>query len=91
VVDAEQRVWVKQTYSDGVDSLFFLHGGSNQPAGGGPTITGVWPGKSDSMIVLEGVPWTVATGDVGDERVIAAGKVSTFELLMLLESALPKK
>ena len=88
VVDAEQRVWVKQTYSDGIDSVFFLHGGSNQPATG-PAIAGTWPGKSDSVVVLEGVPWTVATGDVGGERVIAAGKVSTFELLMLLQSALP--
>ena len=89
VVDAEQRVWVKQTYSDGIDSMFFLHGGSNQPATGGPILSGVWPGKSDSMTVLEGVPWTVATGNVANERVITAGKVSTFELLMLLQSALP--
>lgn len=83
----DQTPWAKLTYSDGVDSLFFLHGGpllaGNGVSSGTPAI------QADLVVVAEAEPWTVAQGNLHGQRVIAMGKVGESSLLDLLRSAFP--
>lgn len=78
--------WVKATFTDGVENLFFLHGGpivgDNGIKSGLPEI------EADLVEVTVAAPWTVARGNLRTQRVIALGKVSEADLLHLLRSAL---
>ncbi len=87
VLDPQDRsTWVKATYSDGVESLFFLHGGpivaDNGIKSGAPLIGG------DLVEVTAAVPWTIARGNLRAQRVMALGKVGEVELLGMLRSAM---
>ncbi len=78
--------WVKETYGDGVESLFFLHGG---PIVNGNGIkSGVPEIQADLVEVTAAPPWTVARGNLSFERVIALGKISEHDLLDMLQSAM---
>ncbi len=78
--------WVKATFTDGVENLFFLHGG---PIVGDNGIkSGVPEIQADLVEVTVAAPWTIARGNLRTQRVIALGKVSEDELLLLLRSAL---
>ncbi len=78
--------WVKATFTDGVENLFFLHGGpivaDNGIRSGVPEI------EADLVEVTVASPWTIARGNLRTQRVIAMGKVSEDDLLHLLRSAL---
>ena len=77
--------WVKATYGDGVESLFFLDGG---PIVGGNGIrSGVPEIQADLVEVTVAAPWTVARGNLRSERVISLGKVSEQDLVEMLRSA----
>jgi hypothetical protein len=77
--------WVKSTYSDGVDTAFFLHGGPIQDGNGiqsgAPVI------QADLVEVALAAPWTVTTGNLRGERVMALGKLPEHDLLRMLSSA----
>lgn len=79
-------LWIKNTYSDGVDTLFFLHGGPI--VGGNGIVSGAPPIQADLVEVALAAPWTVATGNLHGERVMALGKVTEQELLQMLSSAM---
>lgn len=83
-----QRPWAKLVYGDGVEQVFFLHGGTTQQAHGGSGFRAVdW--NAGNRVALANVgPWAVAQGDVRGQRVIAMGKVDSAELLAMIESAL---
>lgn len=83
----DQTPWAKLTFSDGVDSLFFLHGG---PVVAGNGVNSATPAiQADLVVVGEAQPWTVAQGNLHGQRVIAMGKVGESPLLDLLRSAFP--
>jgi hypothetical protein len=84
VKDDLGRVWLKTTYGDGVERLFFVHGGPLVP---GP-MAARWP-EPDRVRVLDAAPWTSAQGNLSGERVIALGKVSAEALLIVLDSSRP--
>ncbi|HUR28830.1 MAG TPA: sigma-E factor regulatory protein RseB domain-containing protein, partial [Planctomycetota bacterium] len=82
----EGSLWVKETFGDGVESLFFLHGG---PIIAGNGIkSGVPEIQADLVEVASAAPWTVAQGNLRSERVIALGKVAETDLLSMLRSAM---
>ena len=78
-------LWVKNTYSDGVEALFFLHGGPIENGNG--IRSGVPEIEADLVEVALAAPWTVATGNLRGERVMALGKVPEPDLLRMLSSA----
>jgi hypothetical protein len=94
VVDGEGERWLKLTYVDGIDTLFFLQK-LEQPAG--PGAVGRRPGTSfdapppeTSQVTVHQVEHiTVAQGQVEGFSLIALGPVSETELLDLIESSLP--
>jgi hypothetical protein len=78
--------WVKETFGDGVESLFFLHGG---PIVAGSGIRSGSPEiQADLVEVASAAPWTVAQGNLRSERVIALGKIGEADLLSMLRSAM---
>ncbi len=92
VVDdaSDSSRWVKLAYGDGVEQLFFLHGGPLQRGGmAGNTNARFQDFDQDVVRVLRVGPWSVAQGEVGGQRVITVGKRAEHELLLMLESALP--
>ncbi|MBK8180957.1 MAG: hypothetical protein IPK67_19105 [Planctomycetes bacterium] len=82
----DQSTWVKATYSDGLECIFFLHGGpivsDNGIRSGAPEI------KADLVEVAVAAPWVVARGNLRGERVLVLGKVPEQELLGMLRSAM---
>lgn len=82
----DQSTWVKATYSDGLECIFFLHGGpivsDNGIRSGVPEI------KADLVEVAVAAPWVVARGNLRGERVLVLGKVPEQELLGMLRSAM---
>jgi len=82
----DSGLWTKSTYSDGVEALFFLHGGPIQNGNG--IRSGVPEIQADLVEVALAAPWTVATGNLHGQRVMALGKVSEPDLLRLLSSAM---
>lgn len=72
----EQR-WAKHTLTDGVEVLFFLHGG-NDPAA-----------REDVVRVAPPVgPWNTAEGSLRGEQFTCLGRVSVDELLDVIASTL---
>jgi hypothetical protein len=81
VLDPTGRRWAKLTFTDGVESLFFLNaGGSSMPDG--PT--------DDVVQVYEVGPISIAQGEVREQDLMGVGKVPTHALLSMLTSALPE-
>jgi len=80
VYDAEERGWwAKYTYSDGLELVFFLHGGER----GGETA-----GVDADVIQASSVgPWRVLRGSLRGQRVLAMGKAPEPELLRMIDSA----
>ncbi len=87
-----QRNWVRYTYSDGLQELFFLYTGEEElvdpslgtvPGGQVPP-----PGpRTDEVTVIEVGPWNVVQGTVFDGEVVVMGIASVTELLDMIESA----
>jgi hypothetical protein len=71
--------WNRIMYTDGLEYLFFLHGGD---------LIGSRLGGQDVVSVFDFGPWLVADGELGGQRLIAVGKVSERDLLDMLQSAL---
>jgi hypothetical protein len=92
VSEGPQKHWACFEYNDGVEKLFFLHGGSAPKALIGP---GGWTPaqfQTDSpyrMYVTTAGAWTIAQGVWDNQYVIAVGKLQQSELLPFVESALP--
>lgn len=94
VVGPFGRNWLKLTYHDGVETLFFLHGGSlddevahaanysNQPFGAATS--------GDQVLVYPSGPITVAQGTLRSNQLIAIGKLDAEELIDMIGSSLPK-
>jgi hypothetical protein len=85
--------WARFIYSDGVEELFFLHGGNEEEVSyggglgttGGATSTG---GKTKDVVkYIEMGSWTVIFGEVKGERFISMGKLPRGKLFDLVESA----
>lgn len=71
-------MWAKHTLTDGVEVVFFLHGGPD-PA----------PTRDDWVRVAPPVgPWSSAEGSLHGERFVSMGRVPVEELLDLLEDVL---
>lgn len=91
--EADGSTWANFVYGDGIDSLFFLHGGPGSAVlhvGGGTLQQEQSMHASPySMFVYQTGAWTVVQGSWQGERVLAVGKASVDELLALVESALP--
>lgn len=91
VVDPTGATWACLEYSDGADSLFFLHGGvvpktghefSAQPAQ-------FQTSAAPKMYCWQAGAWVATQGVWQGHAVAAIGKVPQHELLALVESALP--
>jgi hypothetical protein len=79
-------LWVKMTYGDGLENLFFLHGG---PIVGDNGIhSGVPEIQADLVEVAAAAPWIVARGNLRGERVLLLGKVTEDQLIAMLRSAM---
>jgi hypothetical protein len=91
--EADGSTWANFVYGDGIDSLFFLHGGPGSAVlqVGGGTLQQEQSMHSSpySMLVYETGAWTVVQGSWQGQRVLAVGKATSDELLALIESALP--
>jgi len=89
VVDPiEGGEWARFTYGDGVEELFFLHGGrSPEPgAAGRPGATTAGRDQQTVSYLYVG-PWTVLFGELDRGAFLAMGKVSREALQDLVESA----
>lgn len=90
--DGTSQHWLRLTYTDGVESLFFLTQIDNPffVAGAGP-ITPITPGsvQVSSVAVFQMGSATAAQGTFGGRQFIVVGKVPEAELLDMIESALP--
>ena len=94
LTDSQDRCWLKLTYLDGVEPLFFMvdlpASGTQGHAGpGGSLPDPVGPSTADRVIVAEIGRATAVQGRLRGRDVMAVGKVSEDELLDLLESSLP--
>ncbi len=97
--DGDGRRWLKLTYLDGIEPLFFLQllAESGQGASAGVTWTAGGeipaPGASaiepGSITVFSIGRATVLQGSLGGRRVTVVGKAGEVELLDFLESSLP--
>lgn len=78
--------WFKLTYSDGIETLFFLQ---REPDRAAPQRAAGQPvgAHDDRVLAYEEGALGVVQGTLGSREVVAVGKVGADELLMLLESA----
>jgi hypothetical protein len=84
--------WACFEYSDGVENLFFLHGGASPMALIGPQGWTPQVFQSESpyrVYVTSAGCWTVVHGVWQGQYVLAVGKLPREEMLQLVESALP--
>jgi len=85
----KNQTWVRFTYDDGVEELFFVHTGpsfSAVPVAGASTGPS---GKSHDVVKYMSIgPWTVLFGELQDHEFIAMGKVARGELVDMVDSAL---
>lgn len=79
----DNTTWLRMVYGDGVEEVFFLHGGPVRP----PAVPGLGFPEADTVRVLECTPWMAAQGAVGGQRFVTLGKVDKHDLLALIESA----
>lgn len=97
LVHAGGRAWVRRVYGDGVESLFFVHGGPKPATATGAVGT---PRIGATPISAEGVPdvitirvcqvgpWTLAEAERGDENLFVIGKLSEADVIRVLRSGL---
>jgi hypothetical protein len=78
--------WAKLTFSDGLEQVFYLHGG---PVDLTNALAHGWPTEPDTVRWLPAPPWNLVQGNVHGQKVLAAGKVTQLELMRMLESAQP--
>ena len=85
--DGTNQHWLRLTYTDGVESLFFLARIENPFREAGP----ITPGTVDvsDVTVFQMGTALAAQGTFNGKEFIAVGKVSEAELLDMIESALP--
>lgn len=93
VLDGQDRRWIKRTYSDGIEPLFFLQGLSTSVLPKAHTMKAgsldSTPDPSSAVVVLHLGVVTVIQGELDGFDLIVVGKASEAELLDLIESALP--
>jgi hypothetical protein len=90
LVEETGQTWVKQTFTDGVDPLFFFHRDAPAPIAAG-TGGGLVPtaDPTDDMLYVRPIgPVTVIEGHLRGCSLIALGKVAGDSLLDMLESAI---
>ena len=90
VMDGADRTWLKLTYTDGVEPLFFLQALDDAEPEGSTAGIGVekMPAPSSVMVFQLGTA-TAIQGRVEGYSLMVIGKVSEAELLDLIESCLP--
>ena len=90
VDDGAGSRWLRLTYLDGVEPLFFVAAlpGSNAAARFGGGAQGP-EGPGHRVVVSQLGDTRVAQGFIGEHVIVAAGRVAEAELLDLIESALP--
>ncbi len=85
---SDHRRWGKLTFGDGVEQVFFLHGGPAHQGNAGNVGAHVQGYGQDTVGVFHVGPWTIAQGELAGQRVLAMGKCPEHELLLMLESAI---
>lgn len=85
-------IWQKLTYTDGLETLFFLYGGQEpeataQGSGGSHQLFGA--PSHDQMMVVEQRGWTAMQGTVRRHRLLVMGRIDEYELGVMIQSALP--
>jgi hypothetical protein len=86
------RHWACYEYTDGVEKLFFLHGGAAPKMLVGAEAWTPQMFQQNSpyrMYVTHVGPWTAVQGVWQGQYVVAVGKQPQQEMLELVESALP--
>jgi len=91
VEDGAGTTWLKHTYSDGIETLFFLQAlePAGRSAGSASTGAGVQGVEAGKVMVFELGSARAVQGRVEGFRILAVGEVGETELLDLIESALP--
>ncbi|HEX6884618.1 MAG TPA: hypothetical protein VF530_14685 [Planctomycetota bacterium] len=91
VQDDEGTTWLKRTYSDGIETLFFLQAleRASRSTGAASAGAGVQDVEAGKVMVFELGSARAVQGRVEGFRILAVGKVGETELLDLVESALP--
>jgi len=98
VQDGTGRTWLKLNYSDGIDNVFFLHGaplpGEPQPFGGsvnsgGASAPGNEKAGEDEALFIRSGTVTLVEANIGHYDLIAVGKVDAYDLMVMIQSALP--
>lgn len=90
VVDGLGSRWIKRTYSDGIEPLFFLQGASAaEPGQPRASSLAPVPASLGAVVVLRLGSVTVIQGELDGFDLIVVGKAPEAELLDLIESALP--
>ena len=94
-VSDRQTDWLKLTYTDGVETLFFLTELPGSTGGAGADVQLArtsgknGPAANDEVVLFELGAARAAQGTIGGRRYLAVGKVDEDALLDLIESALP--
>ncbi len=81
------EIWARFIYSDGLEEIFFLHGGSGAQLKTSGASSGGGGKAEDAVKYVEMGSWTVVWGEVGGERLIVMAKLPRGELFDLIESA----
>lgn len=92
LTEGPKKNWACFEYTDGVEKLFFLHGGVAPSAQIGPSgwTRSVFQANSPYRMYVTTVGvWSVAQGVWDGQYVIAVGKLAQSDLLPFIESALP--
>jgi hypothetical protein len=95
VIDpSTDEAWARYIYSDGLEEVFFLHGGKQEAvntSGGLGSLSNAPPtggAKAEDVVkTFEMGVWTVVWGEVKGERFLSMGKLPLDGLLDLVESA----
>jgi len=93
VSDGQGEQWLKRTYSDGIEPLFFLQR-LDEPTPGKPLRqrardVGTLSASPSAVVVFHLGPVTAVQGELEGFNLLVIGKTSEAELLDLIESALP--
>ncbi len=88
LLDYENKTWMRLTYTDGVEPLFFFH--TEKPVSLNPDVLLPGDGKTtDEVWVYSIGAVQVVQGRVRGRDMLALGRVSGDELLDVVESAIP--
>jgi hypothetical protein len=92
VADGQGEAWVKRTYSDGVEPLFFLQGleaGIRRTGPAGGVMSAQLRPQASSVTVFDLGTAKAIQGEVEGFQLLVVGRASEAELLDLIESSLP--